>query len=190
VTFIIKVNTFMGRPPGRIQDRPFQMRLSHKFLERLDEWRRKQPELPSRAEAIRRLSTAMLQILDKDPGEKSSKPFAWSKPKMASPEIGEVDGTNSVIWHSMSQHEKRPLTSPQIRAARALIRWSAEDLSRLSSVSLRTIRRAELAEQQTTMTVANDLAVRRALESAGVEFTDENGGSVGVRLLPRQHKKR
>jgi hypothetical protein len=90
----------------------------------------------------------------------------------------------------MSQQQKRGLTSAQIRAARALVRWSAEDLSRLSSVSLRTIRRAELAEQQTTMTVANDLAVRRALESAGVEFTDENGGSVGVRLLPRQHKKR
>jgi hypothetical protein len=64
----------MGRPPGRIQDRPFQMRLSNEFLERLDEWRRKQPDLPSRAEAIRRLTTAMLQILDKDPGKKGSKP--------------------------------------------------------------------------------------------------------------------
>jgi hypothetical protein len=32
------------------------------------------------------------------------------------------------------------------------------------------------------MTVANDLAVRRALESAGVEFIDENGGGPGVRL--------
>jgi hypothetical protein len=50
------------------------MRLSNEFLERLDEWRRKQPDLPSRAEAIRRLTTAMLQILDKDSGEKGSKP--------------------------------------------------------------------------------------------------------------------
>jgi hypothetical protein len=64
----------MGRPPGRIQDRPFQMRLSGEFLERLDEWRRKQPDLPSRAEAIRRLTTAMLQILDNGPGEKGGKP--------------------------------------------------------------------------------------------------------------------
>jgi hypothetical protein len=64
----------MGRPPGRIQDRPFQMRLSDEFLERLDKWRRKQPDLPSRAEAIRRLTSAMLQILDKDPGEKGGKP--------------------------------------------------------------------------------------------------------------------
>jgi len=78
MTFIIKVNTFMGRPPGRIQDRPFQMRLSNEFLERLDEWRRKQPDHPSRAESIRRLTTAMLQILDKDPDNKGAKP---KKPK-------------------------------------------------------------------------------------------------------------
>jgi hypothetical protein len=32
------------------------------------------------------------------------------------------------------------------------------------------------------MTAANDLAVRRALELAGVEFIDENGGGAGVRL--------
>jgi hypothetical protein len=32
------------------------------------------------------------------------------------------------------------------------------------------------------MTVANNLAVRRALEAAGVEFIDENGGGAGVRL--------
>ncbi len=50
------------------------MRLSNEFLERLDEWRRKQPDQPSRAESIRRLTTAMLQILDKDPGIKGAKP--------------------------------------------------------------------------------------------------------------------
>jgi hypothetical protein len=32
------------------------------------------------------------------------------------------------------------------------------------------------------MTIANDIAVRRALEAAGVEFIDENGGGSGVRL--------
>ena len=32
------------------------------------------------------------------------------------------------------------------------------------------------------MTAAYDLAVRRALEMAGVEFIDENGGGPGVRL--------
>lgn len=80
----------------------------------------------------------------------------------------------------MSQPQKRPLTSAQIRAGRALVRWSAEDLARLSAVSLRTIRRAELVDGQTNLTAANDIAIRHALEDAGVEFT--NGDQPGVRL--------
>ena len=69
-----------------------------------------------------------------------------------------------------------PLTSAQIRAARALVRWRAQDLARESSVGVATIRRAELTDDETSMTAANDLAVRRALEAAGVEFIDEHGG--------------
>ena len=75
-----------------------------------------------------------------------------------------------------------PLTSAQIRAARSLIRWSAEDLAARSSLSVATIRRAELTDTETSMTAANDLAVRRILEAAGVEFIDENGAGPGVRL--------
>jgi len=60
--------------------------------------------------------------------------------------------------------------APTICAARALLRWSAEDLARQSLVSVATIRRAELSEGSTSMTAANDLAVLRALEGAGVEF--------------------
>jgi transcriptional regulator with XRE-family HTH domain len=82
-----------------------------------------------------------------------------------------------------------PLTSAQIRAARALIRWSAEDLARETALSVATIRRAEIAEGEISMTAANDLAVRRALEAAGVEFIDENGGGPGVRLAKRQRAK-
>ena len=81
------------------------------------------------------------------------------------------------------------LTSSQIRAARALLRWSAKDLARRSSVGITTIRRAELMESETTLTKANDLAIRRALEDAGVEFIDENGGGAGVRLRKRQRAK-
>jgi hypothetical protein len=84
---------------------------------------------------------------------------------------------------------KKTLTSPQIRAARGLIRWTAEDLAHRSAVSLRTIRRAELAEHDTSLTSPNDLAIRRALEAAGVEFIDENDGGPGVRLRKRHRKK-
>jgi hypothetical protein len=47
-----------------------------------------------------------------------------------------------------------------------------------------------LADDETSMTAANDLAVRRALEMAGVEFIDKNGGGPGVRLRNRQGPKR
>lgn len=65
LTFTIKVNTFMGRPPGRIQDRPFQMRVSEEFLESVDRWRVKQPDQPSMAEAIRRLVELGLTVKQK-----------------------------------------------------------------------------------------------------------------------------
>jgi transcriptional regulator with XRE-family HTH domain len=84
----------------------------------------------------------------------------------------------------VSAHRK-PLISAQIRAARSLLRWRAEDLARESAVGVATIRRAELAEDVTSMTAANDLAIRSALEKAGVEFIDENGGGPGVRLRMR-----
>jgi transcriptional regulator with XRE-family HTH domain len=83
----------------------------------------------------------------------------------------------------------KPLSSSQIRAARALVRWSAEDLARESALGLNTIKRAELAEDKTSLTVANDLAVRRALQAAGVEFIDEDGGGPGVRLKRRTRPK-
>src|SRR5262249_56536539 len=87
------------------------------------------------------------------------------------------------------KRQARVLSGRQIRAARALIRWSAEDLSRECAVSLRTIQRAELVDDKTSMTPANDLAVRRALESAGVEFVDGNGDGDGVSFRRRKQAK-
>ena len=74
------------------------------------------------------------------------------------------------------------ITSELIRAARALLRWEQRHLSEASSVSLPTIKRLEtkpgaLAAHHSTVT-----ALKRALEKAGVEFT--NGVSPGVRLRP------
>jgi DNA-binding XRE family transcriptional regulator len=85
---------------------------------------------------------------------------------------------------------KKVLKSAQIRGARAMIRWTAEHLARQSDVSLRTIRRAELSEGDSSMTTANDSAIRRALENAGVDFIDENGGGPGVRLRKPQRRKK
>ena len=78
--------------------------------------------------------------------------------------------------------KKEKLSSSQIRAARALLRWSAAELAQASALGANTIRRAEVADNETSLTAANELAVRHALEAAGVEFIDENGGGPGVRL--------
>jgi transcriptional regulator with XRE-family HTH domain len=93
-----------------------------------------------------------------------------------------------IIDRKVNMREK-PLISAQIRAARALLRWTAEDLARESALSVATIRRAELTDQETLMTAANDLAVRHTLEGAGVEFIDENGGGPGVRLKKSPKKR-
>ena len=75
------------------------------------------------------------------------------------------------------------ITSELIRAARALLRWEQRDLAQASGVSLPTIKRLEvtpgiLAAHSSTVT-----ALRRALEFAGIEFT--NSGGLGVRLKAR-----
>jgi hypothetical protein len=51
--------------------------------------------------------------------------------------------------------------------------------------SLATIHRAESVDGKTAMTFANASAIRRALENAGVELIDENGGGPGARLKRR-----
>jgi hypothetical protein len=72
-----------------------------------------------------------------------------------------------------------------MRAARAVLRWAATDLVQASGVSLATIHRAEAVDGKTAMTSANAFAIRRALEDAGVELIEENGGGPGARLKQR-----
>lgn len=77
----------------------------------------------------------------------------------------------------------KAITGVQMRAARALIRWSAEELASAASVGVATVRRAEVEDVVPSTTVANLNAIRVALESAGVEFIEESDGKgVGVRL--------
>ena len=76
------------------------------------------------------------------------------------------------------------LTPAQCRAARGLIDWSQSDLAQHAGVGIVTIRQLEAdvhAPRRATLDV-----VRRALEAAGVEFIDENGGGAGVRLRKAQ----
>jgi hypothetical protein len=92
--------------------------------------------------------------------------------------------------YKKSTTSRAGLTSAQLRAARALLRWSALDLASASKVGVATIRRVEVIEGEIPVTAPNEAALRRALEEGGVEFIDENGGGVGVRLRkPGAQKK-
>jgi transcriptional regulator with XRE-family HTH domain len=70
------------------------------------------------------------------------------------------------------------LTPSQSRAARGLVEWSQAELAAKSHLSESTIRDFEKGRRLPT--VNNLEAIRRALESAGVEFT--NGDAPGVKL--------
>ena len=74
-------------------------------------------------------------------------------------------------------------TATQLRAARALLAWSAQDLADASGVGVTTIRENELLPGEVTMIRSTVDAIRRAFDSAKVEFIPENGGGgAGVRL--------
>jgi hypothetical protein len=50
----------MVRPTNDPKLTTLQMRVSASYLKSVDEWRRRQPDLPSRSEAIRRLTAIAL----------------------------------------------------------------------------------------------------------------------------------
>jgi predicted transcriptional regulator len=82
------------------------------------------------------------------------------------------------------------VTSEQIRAARALLRWEQKDLAAASKISLPAIKRLEtipgpLAAQSRTID-----AIREAFERAGIVFVSSNGEGEGVRMRePREARK-
>jgi transcriptional regulator with XRE-family HTH domain len=77
-------------------------------------------------------------------------------------------------------------TSEQIKAARALLRWSQSDLAQASRVPLQTIKRLETIPGPLAAREGTIEALRTALEAAGVEFTD--GARPGVNLGKRIEK--
>ena len=86
---------------------------------------------------------------------------------------------------NMQSPDHKRITGMQLRSARAAVRWSAEQLAGAASVGVATVRRAESEDGPLTCTVANEAAMRAALEKAGIEFIPENGGGAGVRLRKR-----
>jgi transcriptional regulator with XRE-family HTH domain len=82
--------------------------------------------------------------------------------------------------------DKVNITSAQIRAARALLNWSARELSQRSAVSQSSIHRAERAKSRPSMREHSLAAIKAALEQHGVEFLSD----CGVQLVSVQHPDR
>jgi transcriptional regulator with XRE-family HTH domain len=69
------------------------------------------------------------------------------------------------------------MTPVQIKMARAAVGWGVRELAERAGITANTVTRIENGSDAKQSTIE---AIRRALESAGVEFT--NGDAPGVRL--------
>lgn len=74
----------------------------------------------------------------------------------------------------------------QCRMARAALGMGVRELASAAKVSTDTVARFERGEELKERTLE---ALQRALEQAGIEFLEENGGGPGVRLRKRRQKK-
>lgn len=77
------------------------------------------------------------------------------------------------------------LTGSQIRAARALLKWSGRELADRCGVSYPALQRAEAVDEMPNMQTRNLAAIKSALENGGVQFLDgpySGDGGPGVRL--------
>jgi transcriptional regulator with XRE-family HTH domain len=73
-----------------------------------------------------------------------------------------------------------PVTSAQVRMARAALNWTVRDLAEATGLHRNTITNFEVgryAGDQNSISV-----IETVLQSAGIEFIAENGGGPGVRL--------
>jgi ribosome-binding protein aMBF1 (putative translation factor) len=93
--------------------------------------------------------------------------------------LASIIDTNSI---DMAQRKSiLKVSIRQIKAARALLGWSQEDLAASAGVSVPTVKRLEAAEGELGGRESTVRKLYQALEAAGIEF--RNGRNPGVRLL-------
>jgi DNA-binding XRE family transcriptional regulator len=76
------------------------------------------------------------------------------------------------------------LTGSQIRAARALLNWSGEDLAKKIGLARHTIMNLEKSDGVPPSRTQTLLDIKAAFEGAGIEFigTPENGAGVRFKI--------
>ena len=72
------------------------------------------------------------------------------------------------------------ISGSQIRAARAFLRWSAQDLADRAKVGIQTIKRFEAVDGIPPSRSSTLLDVKAALEAAGIEFIGSPGNNPGI----------
>ena len=73
------------------------------------------------------------------------------------------------------------ITSDQIRAARALLRWSGKDLSERTGLGFSTLMRLETLEGVPGAQAKTLETIQKTLEEAGIEFIGSPENGAGVR---------
>lgn len=76
------------------------------------------------------------------------------------------------------------ITSGQIRAARAFLKWTGKDLAEASSVAFSTLMRLETGEGVPGAQAKTLNAIQKAFEEAGIEFIGTPESGAGVRWKP------
>jgi DNA-binding XRE family transcriptional regulator len=76
--------------------------------------------------------------------------------------------------------------SSQIRAARALLGWSQTMLARSAGIGLATLQRIEQSKGVVKANFETVLKIQKTLENAGIRFTEDETGEIGVRLVKKK----
>jgi len=76
------------------------------------------------------------------------------------------------------------ITSDQIRAARALLRWSGKDLAEKTGLGFSTLMRLEVLDGVPSAQAKTLENIQKAFEKAGVEFIGTPEEGAGVRWRP------
>jgi transcriptional regulator with XRE-family HTH domain len=72
--------------------------------------------------------------------------------------------------------------SAQIRAARGLLGWSQAKLARVAGIGIATLQRIEKQQRVVRGNFSTVLKIQSALEAAGIHFTENDTGEIGVKL--------
>jgi len=80
-----------------------------------------------------------------------------------------------------------PVTSAQVRMARAALNWTVRDLAEATGLHRNTVTNIEVGRYAGDARSLELIAA--TLKKAGVEFIDENGGGPGVRLTKTRKEK-